>query len=177
MLRSAFILQRIAQFVPVLIGIAIVTFVLLRLSPGDPARLLVGDRASAETLEAVREQYGLNQPFALQFLVYIKNLLQGDLGLSIRFQRPVSELILRFMPPSLFLAAYVVVISVPPTLLLAITAARNPGGLADQIIRIAGVIGLTVPVFWLGIMMSRFFGVELGWFPVSGYGIGFGDHL
>jgi peptide/nickel transport system permease protein len=177
MSRTAAILQRLVQLIPVLLGITVVTFVLLRLAPGDPARLLVGDRASAATVAAVRHQYGLDQPLPVQFFTYLGNLLNGDLGLSLRFQRPVTDLILQFMPPTLFLAAYVVVLAVPLTLVLAITAARRPDGLADQIIRFAGVVGLTIPVFWLGIMMSRLFGVELGWFPVSGYGDNFFAHL
>jgi peptide/nickel transport system permease protein len=163
----AAILQRLVQLVPVLLGIAVITFVLLRLAPGDPARLLVGDRASAETVAAVRHQYGLDQPLPVQFVTYLTNLLSGDLGLSLRFQRPVADLIFQFMPPTLFLAAYVVTLAVPLTLLLAIAAARRPDGPADQII----------PVFWLGIMMSRLFGVEFGWFPVSGYGDNFPAHL
>lgn len=177
MSRTAAILQRLVQLVLVLLGITVVTFVLLRLAPGDPARLLVGDRASAATIAAVRQQYGLDQPLPVQFLTYLGHLLNGDLGLSLRFQRPVTDLILQFMPPTLFLAAYVVVLSVPLTLLLAIAAARRPDGPADQIIRLAGVVGLTIPVFWLGIMMSRLFGVEFGWFPVSGYGNSFLAHL
>ena len=171
------ILQRLLQLIPVLIGITIVAFLLLHLAPGDPARLLAGDRASAETIAAIRHQYGLDLPLWRQFLTYVGNLLQGDIGQSLRFQRPVVELIEQFMWPTLFLVSYVICLSVPPTLILAITSARKPGGLADQIIRLIGVAGLTIPVFWLGIMMSRFFGVALGWFPVSGYGEGFLDHL
>jgi len=174
-LRS--ILNRLLQLIPVLIGISIISFLLQRLAPGDPVRLLVGDRASPETIAAVRQQYGLDLPLPLQFLRYMTNVLQGDLGLSVRFQRPVAELLGQFVGPTLFLAAYVVVITVPPTLFLAVTAARRPGGLADQVIRLLGILGLTIPVFWLGIMMARLFGAKLGWFPVSGYGEGFTGHL
>ena len=172
-----FIARRMVQLVGVLIGISIVTFLLLHLAPGDPARLLAGDRASEATIAAIRHQYGLDLPLWRQFFTYAGNLLQGDIGLSLRFQRPVSSLIAQFMWPTLFLTGYIVCLSVPPTILLAIASARNPGGTADQVIRLFGVMGLTIPVFWLGIMMSRFFGVALGWFPVSGYGQGFTDHL
>jgi peptide/nickel transport system permease protein len=169
--------RRLPQLFGVLIGISVVTFLLLHLAPGDPARLLAGDRASAETVAAIRTQYGLDLPLWRQFLTYLINLLGGDLGQSLRFQRPVSELITRFMWPTLFLTGYVVCLAVPPTVVLAIASARRPGGTADQVIRIVGIAGLTIPVFWLGIMMSRFFGVGLGWFPVSGYGDGFLGHL
>jgi peptide/nickel transport system permease protein len=172
-----FLTRRLAQMVGVLIGISLVTFLLLHMAPGDPARLLAGDRASEETIAAIRAQYGLDQPLWRQYLTYLSNLIGGDIGLSLRFQRPVSELIARFMWPTLFLTCYVVCLAVPPTVVLAIVSARKPGGAADQVIRIIGIVGLTIPVFWLGIMMSRFFGVSLGWFPVSGYGTGFLGHL
>lgn len=169
--------RRLLQLVGVVVGVAIVTFLLLRLAPGDPARLLAGDRASVETIAAIRHQYGLDLPLWQQFLVYIQNLLGGDIGRSLRFQQPVADLIMRFMWPTLFLTGYVVCLAVPTTMVLAIASARRPGGLADQTIRMIGTVGLAVPVFWLGIMMSRLFGVTLGWFPVSGYGVSFADHL
>jgi peptide/nickel transport system permease protein len=169
--------RRLLQLVGVMAGVAVVTFLLTRLAPGDPARLLAGERASAETIAAIRHQYGLDLPLWQQFFVYIENLLGGDIGRSLRFQQPVAELIVRFMWPTLFLTGYVVCLAVPPTVILAIASARRPGGLADQAIRMIGIVGLAIPVFWLGIMMSRLFGVTLGWFPVSGYGTGFADHL
>lgn len=169
--------RRFVQLVGVLIGISLVTFLLLHLTPGDPARLLAGDRASEETIAAIRAQYGLDQPLWRQYLTFMLNLAGGDIGMSLRFQRPVAELVARFMWPTLFLTGYVICLVIPPTVALAIISARKPGGPADQIIRIIGIAGLTIPVFWLGIMMSRFFGVSLGWFPVSGYGTGFLGHL
>lgn len=171
------LVNRLLQLLPVLLGIAIVTFLLLKLTPGDPARLLVGDRASEETLAAVRQEYGLNRPWPVQLGTYFGKLAQGDLGESIRFRKPVSGLVLQFLPPTIFLVLYVMALTVPTTLLLAIAAARNHGGWADQAIRVFGVCGFTLPVFWVAIMLSRLFGVELGWFPVSGYGTGFLEHL
>lgn len=171
------IARRLMQLSGVMLGISVVTFLLLHMAPGDPARLLAGERASAETIAAIRLQYGLDLPLWRQFLTYLTNLLAGDIGQSLRFQRPVSELIRQFMWPTLFLTGYVVCLAVPPAVALAILSARNPGGTADQLVRLVGIAGLTIPVFWLGIMMSRFFGVSLGWFPVSGYGVGFAGHL
>lgn len=169
--------RRLLQLIGVLAGISLVTFLLVHMAPGDPARLLAGERASAETIAAIRSQYGLDLPLWRQFLTYLANLALGDIGLSLRFQRPVSQLIEQFMWPTLFLTGYVLCLAIPPTVVLAILGARRPGGIADQIIRLLGIAGLTIPVFWLGIMMSRFFGVSLGWFPVSGYGTGFTGHL
>lgn len=171
------IARRLMQLSGVMLGISVVTFLLLHMAPGDPARLLAGERASAETIAAIRLQYGLDLPLWRQFLTYLTNLLAGDIGQSLRFQRPVSELIQQFMWPTLFLTGYVVCLAVPPAVALAILSAGNPGGTADQLVRLVGIAGLTIPVFWLGIMMSRFFGVSLGWFPVSGYGVGFTGHL
>lgn len=171
------VLKRLLQLSGVLLGISIVTFLLLHLAPGDPARLLAGDRASPETIAAIRTQYGLDQPLWWQYATYFLNLLMGDIGHSMRFQRPVSELISQFMWPTLFLTGYVVTLAIPTTIVLAIASARKPGRGLDQAIRVIGIIGLTIPVFWLGIMMSRLFGVSLGWFPVSGYGEGFAGHM
>jgi peptide/nickel transport system permease protein len=174
---APYLARRLVQLLGVLAGICLVTFVLVHMAPGDPARLLAGEKASAETLAAVRQQYGLDLPLWRQFLGYVGNLLSGDVGLSIRFQRPVAELIRAFMWPTLFLTGYVICLAVPTTVALAILAARRPGRAADQFIRMLGVAGLSIPVFWLGIMLSGLFGVGLGWFPVSGYGTGFAEHL
>lgn len=173
----ALIARRLVQLVGVLLGISLITFLLVQLMPGDPARLLAGDRASPETLMAIRARYGLDLPLWRQFLTYLGNLAQGDIGLSIRYQRPVAELVMQFMWPTLFLTGYVICLAVPITVLLAILSARRPGGTTDHLIRLIGILGLAIPVFWLGIMLSRLFGVSLGWFPVSGYGSGFLGHL
>ncbi|WP_246246058.1 ABC transporter permease [Mesorhizobium zhangyense] len=171
------VLKRILQLVFVLLGICVVTFLLVHMVPGDPARVIAGDRANPETIEAIRKSFGLDQPLWQQFVTYAGNLLSGDIGQSMRYKRPVTALIGQFIWPTLFLTGYVICLAVPPALALAIASARKPGGLADQIIRIVGIAGMAIPVFWLGIMMSRFFGVALGWFPVSGYGKTFVDHL
>src|SRR5690606_35319850 len=154
---------RMLQLVPVLIGISVIAFLLLKLSPGDPVRMLLGDRATEEAIAAVRERYGLDEPLLHQYLVYMKNLLAGDLGQSIRYRLPVEQLILEYLPRTLLLLAYVLALTLPTTIVLAIVAARHQGRWPDQVIRALGVLGMTVPVFWLGIMLARFFGVELGW--------------
>lgn len=177
MQQASFIGRRLLMLVPILIGISIISFLLVKLSPGDPIRLLLGARATEEAIQAVRENYGLDRPLLEQYLVYLGNLLEGDLGRSIRYRIPVGELILQFLPRTLFLIGYVLVLTVPTTVVLAILAARHQGRWMDQAIRVASVIGMTVPVFWLAVMLARLFGVELGWFPVSGWGEGFAEHL
>ncbi|KRW97856.1 ABC transporter permease [Paracoccus sp. MKU1] len=173
----AFLARRLAGTIPVLIGISLAAFLLVHLAPGDPARLLMGDRASEEAVAALRDQMGLNNDLATQYLNYMGHLLRADLGQSLRFQRPVLTLIGQFLPATLFLIGYVMVISVPLTVILAVTAARNRDRWPDQFIRLGAIIGMTFPVFWLALMMSRYFGVELGWLPVSGFGEGFTGHL
>lgn len=172
-----YILLRLLQSVPVLLGVSIITFVLMAATPGDPIRLLIGDRATPETIQAVRDRYGLDEPVLAQYFTYLGNLLQGDLGASLRYRVPVSELIAQHYPVTLFLVMYTIVLTLPPVIILSVLSARNPNGFADQFIRILGVMGLAVPVFWLALLFARFFGVTLGWFPVSGYGETFPEHL
>lgn len=177
MSRLAYVGHRLLHLVPVLVGISIISFLLIKLSPGDPIRLLLGDRATEDAVAAVRERYGLDRPLIEQYLVYLGNLFEGDLGRSIRFRLPVGDLILQFLPRTLFLIGYVLALAVPATVVLAVLAARHQGRAVDQAIRIASVAGMTIPVFWLGLMLARLFGVELGWFPVGGYGRTFAEHL
>ncbi|MEW9616521.1 ABC transporter permease [Shinella sp. S4-D37] len=169
--------RRLVSTIPVMIGISLVSFLLVRLSPGDPARLLLGDRASEAAVAQLRDQLGLNDGLIEQYTGYLGNLVSGDLGHSLRFQKPVVDLIGQFLPPTLFLVGYVLAISIPLTLALAVLAARYHNHWLDQLIRFGAIVGMTFPVFWLALMMARYFGVELGWFPVSGYGEGFLGHL
>ncbi|MEM6375560.1 MAG: ABC transporter permease [Pseudomonadota bacterium] len=172
-----YILIRLAQAIPVLLGVSVITFVLMTATPGDPVRLLVGDRATPETIAAIRDQYGLDEPILIQYFTYLGNLVQGDLGASLRYRLPVLDLIVQHYPVTLFLVIYTIILTLPPVVILAVMSARNPNGFADQVIRILGVLGLAVPVFWLSLLFARFFGVTLGWFPVSGYGETFPEHL
>jgi peptide/nickel transport system permease protein len=165
------------QLVPVLIGISIMSFALIQLTPGDPARMIVGIKASPETVEAVRQRLGLDQPLLIQYVRFVGKAVQGDLGESMRYRVPVNDLIMDYVPVTGFLALYVICLTVPFTLLLGVLAARNRGRWIDQAIRIFSVVGMTMPVFWLGILLLRLFSIQLGWFPVSGFGDGFTDHL
>lgn len=174
---SRYIALRLLQALPVLLGVSIITFTLMAATPGDPIRLLVGERATPETVAAIRDRYGLDQPVLVQYLTYLKNLAQGDLGASLRYRVPVAQLIAQHYPVTLFLVIYTIVLTLPPVIALAILSARRPNGLADQGIRLIGVLGLALPVFWLALLFARLFGVTLGWFPVSGYGETFGEHL
>lgn len=120
-----FLARRLVSTIPVMIGISLVSFLLVHLSPGDPARLLLGDRASAEAVAQLRDELGLNNGLVEQYATYLGNLVRGDLGYSLRFQKPVIDLIWQFLPPTLFLVGYVMAIGIPLTLALAVLAARN----------------------------------------------------
>jgi peptide/nickel transport system permease protein len=177
MSRTTWIAKRLAQMIPVVIGITIISFFLIKLTPGDPARMILGMKASPEAVAVVRERLGLDQPLATQYFNYIGDLSKGELGDSIRYQLPVSDLILQYLPVTAFLAAYVIFLTIPVTLLFGMLAARNRGRWIDQSIRMATILGMTMPVFWLAILMLRLFSIELEWFPVSGFGTGFMGHL
>jgi len=177
MSRTTWIAKRLVQMIPVVIGITIISFFLIKLTPGDPARMILGMKASPEAVAVVRERLGLDLPLATQYFNYIGDLSKGELGDSIRYQLPVSDLILQYLPVTAFLAAYVIFLTIPITLLLGMLAARNRGRWIDQAIRMATILGMTMPVFWLAILMLRLFSIELEWFPVSGFGTGFAGHL
>lgn len=172
-----FIGRRLLQTLPVLFGISVVSFLLIMLIPGDPVRLILGPRATEDAVAALRHDWGLDRPILVQYFSYVGDILRGDLGDSMKFRVPVLDLILQYLPRTLFLVTYVLVLTLPATVLMAIVAARNEGRWPDHLIRFVSVLGMTIPVFWLAVLFARFFGIRLGWFPVSGYGDGFVDHL
>ncbi len=175
--RFRFVLYRPIQLVPVLFGVSLVSFILVRLIPGDPVRILLGTRATAEVIAKVRAQYGLDEPLLLQYAYFLKNLFAGEFGRSIIFKIPVLDLVSQRIAPTLFLLAYAVLLSVVIATCLAVLAAINRGRLVDQLVRVYSTAGLGLPAFWLGIVLIILFSIRLGWFPVSGYGESFLDHL
>lgn len=170
MSRYRFVLYRPFQLIPVLVGISIITFVLVRSIPGDPARVLLGPRTTEEALRRVREQFGLDEPLWLQYFYFIKNLFKGELGQSILYKVDVLKLIATRIEPTLVLVVGSVLLALLIATPLAAIAARHRGGWADHLIRIISTAGLGFPAFWLAIMLILLFSVQLGWFPVTGYG-------
>ncbi len=175
--RYRFVLYRPLQLVPVLFGISVITFVLVRLIPGDPARMLLGARATPTAIARIREQYGLDEPLWTQYFYFLKNLAAGEMGRSIVYKIDVLKLVVSRIEPTLALVASSVLLSVLIAIPLATLAARNRGGLADHAVRIVSTAGLGFPSFWLGLMLIILFSVKLGLFPVSGYGQTLGDKL
>src|SRR6185369_12574761 len=175
--RYRFVITRPLQLIPVLFGISLVTFILTHMIPGDPARILLGIRATAEAIAAIHEKFGLDKPIVVQYFYFLGNLVQGDFGRSIIYRAPVLGVVAERILPTLSLILLAVVISAVLSSILASIAATRRGGMADQAIRIFSTIGLGLPAFWLGIVFIMIFSLGLGLFPVSGYGETFLDRL
>jgi peptide/nickel transport system permease protein len=168
--RFRFVLYRPLQLIPVLFGISIITFILVRSIPGDPARILLGTKSTPEAIARIRAQFGLDQPLWLQFVYFVKNLFQGDMGKSILYKTQVLDIVVERVAPTAFLVAGSVVLALALAVPIAALAANRKGRMADHVIRIFSTAGLGFPAFWLGIMMMIVFSVRLDLFPVSGYG-------
>ncbi|MGO8075998.1 ABC transporter permease [Rhizobium leguminosarum] len=175
--RYKFVLTRPLQFLPVIFGISVITFILVRLIPGDPARNILGTRATPAALASIRAQYGLDQPMWLQYVYFLKNLANGEMGKSILYKIDVLKLIVTRIEPTLALVVSSVVLSVLIAVPMSAIAARNAGRAPDHAVRIVSTFGIGFPPFWLGLMLIILFSVELGVLPVSGYGATIGEKL
>ncbi|EJC71974.1 ABC-type dipeptide/oligopeptide/nickel transport system, permease component [Rhizobium leguminosarum bv. trifolii WSM2012] len=175
--RYKFVLTRPLQFLPVIFGISVITFILVRLIPGDPARNILGTRATPAALASIRAQYGLDQPMWLQYVYFLKNLANGEMGKSILYKIDVLKLIVTRIEPTLALVVSSVVLSVLIAVPMAAIAARNAGRAPDHAVRMVSTFGIGFPPFWLGLMLIILFSVELGVLPVSGYGATLGEKL
>ncbi|MGV2100990.1 ABC transporter permease [Rhizobium sp. 21-4511-3d] len=173
----SFIIRRILQMIPTVIFILIVTFVLVRLLPGDPASAMLGDRALDADVERINRQLGLDQPLPVQFLYYVERIVTGDLGNSIGLKVSVMSLILQRLPVTLMLTLMSAVIALVLSVPLAFVAALKREQLPDSIIRGTFQVGLSMPVFYVGIVLLTVFAAQLKLFPVGGYGDSFGDRL
>lgn len=170
-------LRRIGQVLPVLILVTVVTFLFVKLIPGDPVVAVLGERASEEAVQALRKQWGLDQPLLTQYATYIRRLLDGDLGESLRYRAPVSELLPRRISVTGFLVIYSTLLSIALAIPLAFIAALHRDRWPDQVVRVATTLPLAAPGFWIGILLLLLFSLKLRWFPASGFGEGFAGHL
>ncbi len=164
-----FLAQRLAAIVPVLLVVAVVVFLILRLTPGDPAAVIVGNNATSDDIERVREQLGLNRPLATQFAIWFSHALRGDLGYSFYQNKPVTELIAQRIEPTLSLAAGTLVLSMLVAVPLGTLAAWRMGGWLDRSLSAFAVAGFSIPVFVIGYVLIYVFSVRLHWLPVQGY--------
>jgi peptide/nickel transport system permease protein len=172
-----FILQRLIMLVPVMIGITILSFLLLQVIPGDPAERAMGTRASAEELEAMRRQWGLDLPLWQQYLLFLKDCATGSFGTSLFHKLPVSTLILERIPYTLALTVYSTLIAVLIALPFATIAALQRGRIADVLIRQLFVALIAMPPFWLCFVLILMLALNLGLFPTGGVGEGFLENL
>ena len=166
----AYISRRLLQTVLILLGISLVTFVLLYLVPADPARQIAGRSATAQTVANIREQLGLNLPFYQQYLRYLTGLLQGDLGRSYLQKTEVAELIWSRLPASLLLMCGAIFCELLLGLTMGVIAALRRGTKVDNGLMIVSFLGVSAPQFVIGILLLYVFAVQLGWFPIGGYG-------
>ncbi len=162
-----YLVRRIVLMFFVLWGVTFITFFLSRVVPGDPARQIAGPRANAETLANVREIYGLDKPLVEQYLSYTTGLLRGDLGTSFTTRRPVTADIGAFFPATIELALYALLFSTVVGLFLGIVGALR-GGVVDRIVQIIAIGSLSVPAFWVAMLLQIFLYTGLGWFPFGG---------
>lgn len=175
--RVAYIRNRLLLMVVVLFGVTIVIFSMVRLIPGDPAFLILGDRATEETAAQLRKQLGLNEPLPKQYWMFISGLVRGDFGNSLLYRQPVSDLVVRRVPVSIFVAVYAMALAAVFTFTFGILAAVNKGRFADHAIRVGFLFFVTTPSFWLGILLILLLSLRLHFFPVAGYGETFEQHL
>jgi peptide/nickel transport system permease protein len=164
-----FLAQRLLAIIPVLLVVAVVVFLILRLTPGDPAAVIAGNNATNEDIERIRAQLGLNQTVITQFFIWFGNVLKGDLGYSFYLNKPVTELLLQRIEPTLSLASGTMFLAMLIAIPLGTIAAWRMGGWLDRLLSAFSVLGFSVPVFVIGYLMIYFFALRLDWFPVQGY--------
>lgn len=165
-----FLLSRLLGAVVVLALVAVFVFALTRMASGDPVALLLGDQATAQDIAQARVQYGLDKPLPTQFVLWVGELLQGNLGQSLFLQQPVSQAIAERLEPTLTLALLAVLIAACIGIPCGMVAAIWRGSPADQVLSSIAMLGASIPSFWFGLILIQIFAVKLGWFPASGYG-------
>jgi len=162
---------------PVVLGITVLVFALNALALGDPARAALGQRADPAAVEALRREYDLDRALPARYALWLGRLARGDLGQSFREQRPVVEVLAERLPATARLALAATLISLAAGVTMGALAALRPGSALDHGLMAVAVLGISTPVFWLGMMLALVFAVTLGWLPVSGYGDGSLAHL
>jgi peptide/nickel transport system permease protein len=164
-----YLLRRILAAIPVMGVVALVVFLLLRLTPGDPAAILAGDNATPEQLERIRNSLGLNEPLYIQFFTWINRLLHGDLGVSLISNVPVLKMIGQRVEPSISIALATIILSVIVAVPLGVIAAWKQGTWIDRFVMGLSVLGFSVPVFVIGYVLIQLFAIDLRWLPVQGF--------
>lgn len=167
---SRFILRRVLLAIPTLFGVLVVAFLLLYVAPGDPVTAMIGERADSATIARLRAELRLDDPLYLRFGHYVGNVVQGDLGRSYITNRPISRDIRERFPKTLQLAAAAMVFAAFAGITLGVLSARHPGGWTDRLALGIAYLGISFPVYWVGLLLILLFAVGLQWLPASGYG-------
>ncbi|MHB1652589.1 MAG: ABC transporter permease [Desulfitobacteriaceae bacterium] len=166
---ARYVVKRILSIIPVLFFVAVLSFLIIHLTPGDPASVMLGDQATPADIERLREQLGLNVPIYEQFLNYFIRLLHGDFGWSIFMKMPVTQAFFEHLPPTLGLTIFAQVIAIIIAIPLGILAATKKGSWADFTVMGGVLLGVSVPTFWIGILLIMLFAVKLNLLPAGGY--------
>ena len=164
-----YLLRRVLAAIPVMGVVALVVFLLLRLTPGDPAAVLAGDNATPEQLARIRASLGLNDPLYIQFFTWINKLLHGDLGVSLISNVPVLKMIGQRVEPSISVALTTIILAVVVAVPLGVIAAWKQGTWIDRFVMGLSVLGFSVPVFVIGYILIQVFAIDLRWLPVQGF--------
>jgi peptide/nickel transport system permease protein len=166
---SAYILRRLVATLPVMAIVAVLVFLMLRLSPADPAAIIAGDYANDQQIAEIRRKLGLDQPIAKQFVIWVGGMLQGDFGESFFYKKKVAALIVDRLEPTLSLSLLTILLTVMIAVPLGTLAAYKQGTWVDRLVMGFSVMGFSVPVFVVGYVLIYIFSVQLDWFPVQGY--------
>jgi peptide/nickel transport system permease protein len=164
-----YIARRLVATIPVMAVVAITVFMLLRLTTGDPAAIIAGDNATSQDVAAIRTKLGLDRPIAQQFVIWIGNVVRGDFGESFFFKKPVAELIVGRLQPTVSLAICTLILAVSMAVPLGVVAAWRRGGWIDRGVMGLAVLGFSVPTFVVGYVLIYLVAIQLGWLPVQGY--------
>jgi peptide/nickel transport system permease protein len=164
-----YLLRRLVSTLPVVMVVAVVVFLLIHLSPGDPAAVIAGDLASGEDIEKLRTALGLDKPLWQQFMLWLARLATGDLGVSIFTQVPVTALLAQRLEPTLSIAAFTMLLTLLLAVPLGTLAAYRSGSWVDRLVMVFAVLAFSVPSFMIGYLLVYVFSVQLPWFPVQGY--------
>ncbi len=164
----AYIIRRIFLLIPTLLGISIIIFLMMHITPGDPAELLLGERATEPALEALREHLGLNEPLYVQYGMFLKRLMKGDLGETIWTRQKVWTEVKQRFPATIELSLAAMLISTFLGIILGIISATKQYSVFDYVSMLGALVGVSMPIFWLGLVLMLIFSLNLGWFPMSG---------
>lgn len=167
-----FIIRRILQIIPVIIGVTLILFTLMYIIPEDPAKLILEKGATPEALQNLREKMGIDKPVYVQYWRYIKKLAKGDLGTSYRYRRSVNSILADHYPNSIKLALAAIIIEIIIGIFAGIVSAVKKYSLWDVLVTVSTTIAVCIPVYWFGMMLQVAFGLKLGWLPMSGMGDG-----